>query len=598
MLIIQTTFAQVEGFERTYLFGDTSFAISNIKQLGDKFFLYGEIGNLYGIDRKGLFGILNEFGNPLDSMKTDSEMLWDVTSFGTASENNLNFKGNFVYTFCSFYNTNNTLFDNGFNLVEISPSGQVVFDTLYHTHWENDSLDYRYFNLECLKDSTYLISYQATGLKLDTLGNYNPDKIGMVLMKIDTSGTILWRKYFYPDNLTLKAYQPMKFIVNQEDKILFSIRESKEAPGSDYLFKIRILTLDQDGNLENTFDYQENTSTYGTDAFAQLEDGTILLSYYKDSITATTPYIVRYYQPVIACLNPDKSVRWKFSGCKYYSTIVEDYQSSLDFSIKDSVVYFVTGHCGEGLGENNYRKMFTGLRISDGELMMRRVVSSGSDFQDHAYVIKDIDTTSDGGFVLAGYKWKIQSNDMRGYVVKLNCLGFTFAPQASLELIKQNELQTTWKNNSVGAGSYFWDFGDGTTYTTAVNEDTVSHTFPSSGNYWVKLIALGCNDHNDTLRFLYSVQDSTTLFGANNALTVFPNPSSAQESIGVFIGKIPENNTLQILDTQGKLVKEYKNLSPETTFYLNDLFLSSGLYVFRLQAEGKVLDEEKLVRVE
>jgi hypothetical protein len=588
MLIVQTTFAQVEGFERTYLFGDTSLAISNIQQLNNHYYLHGEIGNISWVDRKGLFAELDENGNPLDSVITDSEMLWDGASFGTASDKNINFRGNFVYSY-------NTVFNPGFNLIEIEPNGHIVFDTLYASQWTNDTLEYKYFSLECLKDSTYLISYQSVEYSIDTLGNYNPDKIGVVLMKISVDGDILWRKYFYPNILTNEAFQPLKLFVNAQNQVLLVYRFRHTGQFQNQAWdKIRILTLDQAGNIEETYDYQETTSTFGTDAFAQLEDGTILLSYYKDSITATTPYLERSYQPVIACLNPDKSVRWKFSGCDFYND-PDDYFSSLDFAVKDSVVYFTTFHCG---GEFVFKYMFTGLKISDGSLVLRTAVSSVINSNPHVTVIKDIDTTSDGGFVLAGYKWKVQSNDMRGYVVKLNCLGFTFAPQASLELIKQNELQTTWKNNSIGAGSYLWDFGDGTTYTTAVNEDTVSHTFPSSGNYWVQLIAVGCNDHNDTLRFLYSVQDSTTLFGANNALTVFPNPSSAQESIGVFIGKISENNALQILDTQGKLVKEYKNLSPETTFYLNDLFLSSGLYVFRLQAEGKVLDEEKVVRVE
>ncbi len=54
-------------------------------------------------------------------------------------------------------------------------------------------------------------------------------------------------------------------------------------------------------------------------------------------------------------------------------------------------------------------------------------------------------------------------------------------------------------NNSTGAGSYLWDFGDGTTTTDTSSAFTPSYTYPDTGTYTVTLVAFSslnpaCND--------------------------------------------------------------------------------------------------------
>lgn len=54
-------------------------------------------------------------------------------------------------------------------------------------------------------------------------------------------------------------------------------------------------------------------------------------------------------------------------------------------------------------------------------------------------------------------------------------------------------------NNSSGASTFFWDFGDGNTLNTTDNIDTVSHTFITPGTYTVTLHASnGCSDTTAT----------------------------------------------------------------------------------------------------
>ncbi|OLY90697.1 gliding motility-associated C-terminal domain-containing protein [Cnuella takakiae] len=66
-------------------------------------------------------------------------------------------------------------------------------------------------------------------------------------------------------------------------------------------------------------------------------------------------------------------------------------------------------------------------------------------------------------------------------------------------------------NNTRGAASFRWDFGDGDILSTTRNQDTVSHLYRQPGNYLVRLFATnGCTDTSST-----------------EAVTVYPKPKAA-----------------------------------------------------------------------
>lgn len=76
-------------------------------------------------------------------------------------------------------------------------------------------------------------------------------------------------------------------------------------------------------------------------------------------------------------------------------------------------------------------------------------------------------------------------------------------------------------NNSVGATSYFWDFGDGNTSTL----NSPGNTFNGTGNFLVTLIAYstaGCTDTATTNIFV----DSIPTAGFTNTIECFGNPTS------------------------------------------------------------------------
>jgi len=73
------------------------------------------------------------------------------------------------------------------------------------------------------------------------------------------------------------------------------------------------------------------------------------------------------------------------------------------------------------------------------------------------------------------------------------------------EIINCNDALVTFDNTSVGADSYFWDFGDLTTEADTSNEQFPSYLYPDTGKYEIMLIANPGQECNDTATMILSV---------------------------------------------------------------------------------------------
>lgn len=87
-------------------------------------------------------------------------------------------------------------------------------------------------------------------------------------------------------------------------------------------------------------------------------------------------------------------------------------------------------------------------------------------------------------------------------------------------------------NNTTGANSFTWTFGDGTTLNTTKGIDTISHTYTTAGNYNVLLFASNsCNDTTDTepvtVQLKPSVSFTAPLSACISDTVRFTNTSSA-----------------------------------------------------------------------
>ena len=137
-----------------------------------------------------------------------------------------------------------------------------------------------------------------------------------------------------------------------------------------------------------------------------------------------------------------------------------------------------------------------------------------------------------------------------------------------------------FSDSSAGATSWFWDFGDGSTDSTA----NPSHTYGSTGTYTVTLIAsndCGSDTTTKVIDFLTS-NDNDLLAGVK----VYPNPSSGLVTLKWADLKGFE---LTVLNLQGQAV--YSNLFNRTSGkqMLDFTMLSKGVYFVKLKNEHEVL---------
>ena len=87
-------------------------------------------------------------------------------------------------------------------------------------------------------------------------------------------------------------------------------------------------------------------------------------------------------------------------------------------------------------------------------------------------------------FTLFSISTQAEIIDSQNFEVLDNC------PTASFSIINNGALAGTpinFSNQSTGATSYLWDFGDGNTSTT----EHPSHVYEATGTYTVKLTVIG-----------------------------------------------------------------------------------------------------------
>lgn len=159
-----------------------------------------------------------------------------------------------------------------------------------------------------------------------------------------------------------------------------------------------------------------------------------------------------------------------------------------------------------------------------------------------------------------------------------------------------NGLEATFTNNSVGATSYFWSFGDGTPLVAIANP---AHTYDQPGDYNVILIAKNNWNCNDTMKQMVdiwaaSVDPLTTGVEAN----VFPNPMSksatlrlyARENAAVHVDLFDLNGRklANVFDGEGR--NEIMNISLQAA----ELKIVPGIYLLAV-SRGEEMVNLRLV---
>tara|TARA_R110002072_G_scaffold303115_1_gene494268 strand:+ start:11238 stop:13490 length:2253 start_codon:yes stop_codon:yes gene_type:complete len=141
-------------------------------------------------------------------------------------------------------------------------------------------------------------------------------------------------------------------------------------------------------------------------------------------------------------------------------------------------------------------------------------------------------------------------------------------------------------NSSANAGSYFWDFGDGTTSTDA----NPWHTFTTAGLYNVMLVATNSGCPNDTLYLTIDVGTIGLEQLDDVILSVVPNPFTKE----FVVHSTKKIEKLELIDSRGAFV-DIKWLMKDGMVFIDASKISKGVYILQLNV-GDEITHKRIVK--
>ena len=148
-----------------------------------------------------------------------------------------------------------------------------------------------------------------------------------------------------------------------------------------------------------------------------------------------------------------------------------------------------------------------------------------------------------------------------------------------------------FKNESTGASTYSWDFGDGSSYSTAENPE---HTFPGDGGKTYTIILTAESDKGciDTAMTSIYIKDDL-IFYIPNTFTPDGNKYNQTFQPVFSTGFDPYNYTLIIFNRWGELIFESHNSEIGWDGTYGDELMQDGTYTWKITYVIKETQETK-----
>jgi PKD repeat protein len=149
--------------------------------------------------------------------------------------------------------------------------------------------------------------------------------------------------------------------------------------------------------------------------------------------------------------------------------------------------------------------------------------------------------------------------------------------------------QVDFFNQSTGATSWHWDFGDG---ETSVEENPV-HSYSMAGSYTITFTATsdkGCEATE--IRSIGIITDTETPL--EKTIVLYPNPVY-QGGLGLKTSAINEPMEINIFNVQGALVYHQTIKANETLGSLSLSNLANGVYQVRITRQGENLTKKIVI---
>ena len=178
------------------------------------------------------------------------------------------------------------------------------------------------------------------------------------------------------------------------------------------------------------------------------------------------------------------------------------------------------------------------------------------------------------------------------------CIGTSAHPSPSFSHNLQNDNLVTFANTSSNAAGaiFIWDFGDGTVPQIQTDSNSaITHTYTQAGEHEVRLSVVLCQDTTVFVQVVTTFAvgiPSMGMGGFPSVQTFVPNPTTQTAYLSY---ELPNDSsaTLLITDINGK-IHQQATLVGTGTYSLDTQHLSSGLYLYSVEQNGKLLLRSKL----
>jgi hypothetical protein len=163
-----------------------------------------------------------------------------------------------------------------------------------------------------------------------------------------------------------------------------------------------------------------------------------------------------------------------------------------------------------------------------------------------------------------------------------------YDPKADFTYSFPGAKQIEFRNTSVNATTFEWNFGDG----NASSSESPSHVYLNSGSYEVKLKATTCG-LSDTTSQTINIAPPLGLNDENamNDFILYPNPATT------FIGikqNVPNNFTYKITNISGQEIQV--GLFNNSNHQIDISSFVEGIYFFQLFENSKSFGQQKFVK--
>lgn len=140
------------------------------------------------------------------------------------------------------------------------------------------------------------------------------------------------------------------------------------------------------------------------------------------------------------------------------------------------------------------------------------------------------------------------------------------------------DMAVTFTNNSTGAESYSWDFGDGNTST----DESPVHTFAGAGTYTVVLTAMaGMESATDEQSI--TVSTATGLGDSHfDTIQIYPNPTNG--IVRIDLKDHTGDTSVKIFDLKGSLLYS-RDMGTPGLYLINISDYENGTYVMKVDSE-------------